>query len=148
MLHFFALFVHLLRRGQVFFYFQLSGTDWVFVSADFRILKSNDNINTFLTKLLNTSVTLFLHILWRDSHSWSTTPRTYLKIIVFLPMIFRMKSTMTRDPVGKARTRTFTLTPGASSPRNGFIYHHRKIVLYMSRRGGNDIIMYCIIILN
>ena len=27
-------------------------------------------------KLLNTSVTLFLHILWRDSHSWSTTPRS------------------------------------------------------------------------
>ena len=48
-LHFFALFVQLFGRGQVFFYFQLSTTDWVCVSADFLILESNDNINTFLT---------------------------------------------------------------------------------------------------
>ena len=43
-------FVKLSVRGQIFFfYFQLSAaTDWVLVSADFRILESNDNINTFL----------------------------------------------------------------------------------------------------
>ena len=28
-------------------------------------------------KLLNTSVTLFLHILWRDSHSWPKAPHMY-----------------------------------------------------------------------
>ena len=63
-------------RGRLFFYFQLTVEGWVFMSADFWILESNDNINTFLTSYQ----TLFLHILWRDSHSWLMTPRIYLSI--------------------------------------------------------------------
>ena len=38
--------------GTGFIYLQLSATDLVLVSADFRILESNDNINTFLTSYL------------------------------------------------------------------------------------------------
>ena len=36
-------------RGRLLFYFQLTVEGWVFMSADFWILESKDNINTFLT---------------------------------------------------------------------------------------------------
>ena len=37
------------RRGRLFIFFQLSVDGWVFMSANFWILESNDNINTLLT---------------------------------------------------------------------------------------------------
>ena len=52
----FCTFLHFLSNCwygvRFFFYFQLSATDWVLVSAYFWILESNDNIYTFLTSYL------------------------------------------------------------------------------------------------
>ena len=36
-------------QGRLFLNFQLTVEGWVFMSADFWILESKDNINTFLT---------------------------------------------------------------------------------------------------
>ena len=41
--------VYILSALKVFLFFQLSVEGWVFMSADFWIVESNDNINTFLT---------------------------------------------------------------------------------------------------
>ena len=71
----FSIFFAYVRRGRLFLFFSIACGRLSFYVSRFLNTGIERQHQYLFYKLLDTSVTLFLQILWRDSHSWLMTPR-------------------------------------------------------------------------
>ena len=125
----------------MFFYFQLSATDWVLVSADFRILESNATTIPFLRAIWN--LCNLIHSYFMDRFAFLIEGTSYIQLSIYLYLSINLSiyqsihlsiriylsiclglTLRTRWPAWRTNRRSIRI--------NLYLYIHLSIYLYLS----------------